>query len=33
MLQSKWSSEEEKNKLEGKRRKMQEMIRGGRNLP
>jgi hypothetical protein len=33
MLRSKWSSEEEKNKLEGKRRKVQKMIRGGRNLP
>jgi hypothetical protein len=34
VLQSKWSSEEEKNKLESKRRKVQEMMRGGgRNLP
>jgi hypothetical protein len=33
MLRSKWSSEEEKNKLEGKRREVQEMMKGGRNLP
>jgi hypothetical protein len=33
MLRSKWSSEEEKNKLESKRREVQEMMRGGRNLP
>jgi hypothetical protein len=33
MLRSKWSSEEEKNKLGSIRRKMQEMMRGERNLP
>jgi hypothetical protein len=32
-LWGKWSSEEETNKLEGKRRKMQEIIRGAGNLP
>jgi hypothetical protein len=33
VLQSKGSSEEEKNKLESKRRKVQEMLKRGRNLP
>jgi hypothetical protein len=33
MLRSKWSSEEENNKLESKRRKVQEMMRGEKNLP
>jgi hypothetical protein len=33
MFQSKWSPEEEKNKLGSRRRKMQEMMRGERNLP
>jgi hypothetical protein len=33
MFQSKWSPEEEKNKLGSKTRKMQEMMRGERNLP
>jgi hypothetical protein len=33
MLRSKWSSEGENNKLESKRRKVQEMMRGGKNLP
>jgi hypothetical protein len=33
VLRSKWSSEEGKNKLESKRRKVQEMVKRGRNLP
>jgi hypothetical protein len=33
VLRSKWSSEEEKNKLENRGRKMQELKRGGRSIP
>jgi hypothetical protein len=33
MLWSKWSSEEENNKLESKRGKVQEMMRGEKTYP